>query len=171
MSSFCYDLENIQMPLEWKQSKPAPDPFEAIAGDLTAYQVHFADSLAIDDAGIETVIGEIVSKALGFSEANTGERAVRLLFLWDVVYATLTAVYTDESMMYDAHHVTKCYFGEIDKAGSADELSDDICQAIESCLAQSRGGLIPSTMSVFFSNRDRASVGVAKFKAQPLTNG
>ena len=30
------------MPLVWKSAKPAPDPFEAVAGDLTEYQVHLA---------------------------------------------------------------------------------------------------------------------------------
>lgn len=159
------------MSLVWQSSKPAPDPFAAVAGDCTTYQVHFAESAAIDHPGLEDAIGEVVRKAFGFSEANKGERPKRILFLWDVVYATLTVVYTDDSMMYDSRHVTKCYFAELDKEGTGGELRNDIRRMIESSVAHSRRGLIPETMPVYYSDQDRASVGAADFKAQQLTNG
>jgi hypothetical protein len=159
------------MRLVWKSSKPAPDRFEALAGAQTEYQVHFAQSAAVDPADIEAAIAEVVKKALGFSEANRGERSKRLLFLWDVVYATLTVVYTDDSMMYDARHVTKCYFAEVDKEGTAKVLSNEVRRMIDSSVAQSRHGLLSATMPVFYSDQDRASVGAAEFKAQQLTNG
>jgi len=158
------------MSLVWKPSKPAPDPFEAAAGDRTEYQVHFAQSAAVDPPGIESAIVEVVKKALGFCEANTGERSKRLLFLWDVVYATLTVVYTDDSMMYDARHVTKCYFAELDKVGTAEELSNEFRRMIESSVGHSRRGVVPVNMPIFYSDQDRASVGAAKFEAQQLTN-
>ncbi len=163
--------KDVDMSLVWKPSKPAPDPFEAVAGDQTEYQVHSAESAALDLPGIEAAIIEVVKKALGLSGSNSGKRCKRVLFLWDVVYATLTVVYTDDSMMYDARHVTKCYFAELDKEGKAKKLSSEIRQMIESSIAQSRHGLIPATMPIFYSDQDRASVGAAEFKAQPLTNG
>lgn len=159
------------MSLVWESSKPAPDPFEAAAGDRTTYQVHFAKSTAVDPDAIEAAIVEIVRTALNFSEANKGVRSKRLLFLWDVVYATLTVVYTDDSMMYDARNVTKCYFAELDKEGTARDLRSDIRRMIESSVAQSRHGLIPPTMPVYYSDQDRASMGAAAFEAQQLTNG
>ena len=135
------------------------------------YQVHFAESAAVDPGRIERAIAEFVKKALDFFEANKGDRSKRLLFLWDVVYATLTVVYTDDSMMYDAHHVTKCYFAEVDKAGTAMRLSNEVRLMIESSVAKSRQGVLAATMPVFYSDEDRASVGAAGFKAQQLTNG
>jgi hypothetical protein len=161
---------DVNMPRAWKSSKPHVNRFEAIVGDRTTYQVHYAESAAVDTAGIEATVIEIVRKALGFAEANKGNRSKRLLFLWHVVYATLTVVFTDDSMMYDAHHVTKCYFAELDKAGTAGDLSDDMRRMIASSLAQSRRGLRPPTMPVYYSDQDRASEG-ANFKAQQLTNG
>ncbi len=159
------------MRLVWKSSKPAPDPFEALAGDQTEYQVHFAQCAAVDAADIEAAIVEVVQKALGFAEANRGERCKRLLFLWDVVYATLTVVYTDDSMKYDARHVTKCYFAEVDKEGAGKALSKAVRRMIGSTVAQCRHGLLSATMPVFYSDQDRASVGAVNFKAQQLTNG
>ena len=159
------------MPLEWKSSKPAPDPFEAVAGDLTEYQVHFARSAALDHADIEAAIVEVVQKALGFAQANRGERCKRLLFLWDVVYATLTAVYTDYSMMYDARHVAKCYFAEVDKVGAGKALSNAVRGMIASTMARSRHDTLSEAMPVFYSDQDRASVAEANFMAQQLTNG
>lgn len=159
------------MSLVWQSSKPASDPFEAVAGDRTTYQVHFAKSVAVDPVAIEASIGEVVRKAFGFSEANKGERSKRILFLWDVVYATLTVVYTDDSMLYDACHVTKCFFAELDKESTGGELRNDIRRMIESSVAHSRRGLIPEAMPVYYSDQDRASVGAADFKAQQLTNG
>jgi len=159
------------MSLVWKSSKPAPDPFEAVVGDRTEYQVHFAESTAADTADVEAAILDVVKKAFGFSEANKGERGKRIVFLWDVVYATLTVVYTDESMMHDARHVTKCYFVELDESGSAKALSREVRRMIEAALAPSRLGFVPPTIPVFYSDQDRASVGEADFMAQKLTNG
>jgi len=157
------------MPLEWKASKPTLDPFGAVAGDLTEYQIHFAKSAAVDPAAIEAAIGDITLKAFGFCEANAGERTKRLLFLWDVVYSILTVVYTDDSMMYDARHVTKCSFSELDKEGRGGELSCDIRRWIKASVAGSRHGRLPETMPVFYSDQDRASYG-ADFEAEQLTN-
>jgi hypothetical protein len=159
------------MALVWEASQTAPDPFEAVAGDRTLYRVHFATCAAVDPTGIESAVIEIVRKALGFAEANKGQRSKRLLFLWDVVYATMTVVFTDDSMMYDAGNVTKCYFAELDKEETAGELSDDMRRMIASAVAQSREGRIPPTMPVYYSNQDRASMGAAEFEAQQLTNG
>src|SRR5438309_1090807 len=111
------------MSLVWQSSKPAPDPFEAVAGGRTEYQVHLAECAAVDPDDIKAAIVEVVKKALGFFEANTGECSKRLVFLWDGVYATLTVVFTDDSMMNDARHVTKCYFKELDQQGTAMTLS------------------------------------------------
>jgi hypothetical protein len=158
------------MSLVWQSTEPAPDPFEAVVGDLIKYQVQFAQSAAVDLDDVEAAIVEVVKKALGFSEATTGERSQRLLFLWDVVYATLTVVYTDDSMMYDARHVTKCYFAELDKEGTAGALSNQVRQMVDSSIARFRRGLLPARMCVFYSDEDRASVGEAKFKAYQLTN-
>ena len=108
---------------------------------------------------MEAAIVEVVRKALGFAKANRGECCIRLLFLWDVVYATLTAVYTDVSMMYDARHVTKCYFAEVDKKGEGKALSDEVRRMIASEAAQSRRGTLPEAMPIFYSDQDRASVG------------
>lgn len=154
------------MPLVWQTSKPAPDPFEATVGDRTTYQVHFAESEALDLPELEAAIGEVTKKALDFAEANKGERSKRILFLWDVVYATLTVVYTDDSMMHDARNVTKCYFAELDKEGTAGKLRGDIRRMIESGC-----GNFPVTVPVYYSDEDRASVGAKNFRAQQLTSG
>src|SRR5690606_34313396 len=106
------------------------------------------------------------------------ERAKRLLFLWDVVYATLTVVYTDDSMMYDAHHVAKCYFPAFDKLEpvnqanfeAAKRLSHDIRQIIESTMTHYRHGRGFGNLPIYFSDVDRASSGVG-FSAQQLPIG
>jgi hypothetical protein len=157
------------MALLWETSRPAPDPFEAIAGDRTEYQVHLAKSPAVDPLDIEAAIVEVVKKALSFFDANRGERSARLLFLWDVVYADLTVVYTDDSMMYDARHVTKCYFPALDGAGTAEALSEKTRRMIGTAVAQFRHGLIPACMPAFYSCEDRASVGPEDFEVQQLT--
>jgi hypothetical protein len=159
----------MDMPFMWKNSEPVVNPFNAFVGDRTECQVHFAESAAVDPVDIEAAIGEVVTKALSFLEANRGERSSRLLFLWDVVYANLTVVYTDDSMMHDARHVTKCSFPELDKAGTAEALSDRIRGMIASTVAQLRHGLIPASMPVFYSCDDRASVNPEDFRAQQLT--
>jgi hypothetical protein len=74
-------------------------------------------------------------------------------------------------MMYDSRHVTKCYFAEFDKEGTAEELSNDLRRMIESCVGRSSRGLIPAAMPVYYSDQDRASFGADEFEAQPLTNG
>jgi hypothetical protein len=140
-------------------------------GDPTAYQLHFAQSTAVDPVDIEAAIVEVVTKALGLSEANAGDRSKRLVFLWDVVYATLTVVFTDDSKMYDARHVTKCYFPELDKKGTGKALSNQVRQMLNSSMARIHHRLLPATMPVFYSDQDRASVGEKNFKAHQLTNG
>lgn len=157
------------MSLIWESPNPAPDPFEAVAGDWTVHQVHSAETTAVNPSDIDAAIVEVVKKGLSFSEANKGERSKRIVFLWDVVYATLTVVYTDDTMMYDARHVTKCYFVELDKKGNAKALSRDVRRIIESTVAQYRRERLPAIIPIFYSDQDRASVGEAHFKAQQLT--
>ena len=74
-------------------------------------------------------------------------------------------------MMYDARHVTKCYFAELDEEGTAKALSNKVRQMLDSSIAQFRHGILPATMPVYYSDEDRASMGKAEFKAYQLTNG
>jgi hypothetical protein len=154
--------------LDWRTSDPKANPFEATVGDLTTYRVHFAESNASQVSEIERAVADVVAKSLTFTQANSGGRAKRLLFLWDVVYATLTVVYTDDSMMYDAHHVTKCYFAEVDKAEIGEEPSGSIRGVLDREVSRQRGQSLPPTIAAYFSDEDRASVGAADFTAHQL---
>jgi hypothetical protein len=145
--------------LHWETSTPALDPFEASVGDLTTYQVHFAESVALKPSELAIALTEIVAKTLEFATANAGDRCARLIFLWDVVYAMLTVVYTDESMAHDAHHVVKCHFIKLDEEGVDDEVTDRVRAVLDSEVKRQRTGRLPPTMPVYFSDEDRASVG------------
>jgi hypothetical protein len=153
--------------LRWETSDPAPDPFEASVGDLTNYQVHFAESRALKPQALATALNQFVTKTLEFADPNAGTRCERLVFLWDAVYAMLTAVYTDESMAHDAPHVTKCHFTQLDEDGVDDEVTDYVRAVVASEVKRQRAGRLRPAMPVYFSDEDRASVGT-EFKAQRI---
>jgi hypothetical protein len=68
-------------------------------------------------------------------------------------------VYTDDTMMEDAHHVTKCYFSELDKAELGEALSAFVHQILEEEIGRRRDRDLLRTMPVYFSDEDRASEG------------
>lgn len=156
--------------LDWQTSEPRPNSFEAVAGDLTQYRVHYAESHARELPAVGRAVSGVVAKALGFASAYSGDRGKRLVFLWDVVYATLTVVYTDNSMMHDAHNVTKCYFAELDQARLGEQSSEPVRHFVTQELARQRGKLLPAALPAYFSDQDRASEG-ADFSAQLIDGG
>lgn len=153
------------MALIWQVSKPKSDPFAAIVGDRQLYQVHFAVSEAIHSADVENAIGEILGKALEFINDVQADRRTRLLILWDSVYAILTAVYTDFSMMQDAHLVTKCQFVAIDGTDVAKSLESELPRMIHAQISRLESNLSCCDLPIFYSAQDRASVGETGFSA------
>ena len=165
------------MALDWKTTEPVPDVFEASVGDTFLYVIHYAISLAESDDEIRRDLSETVYKALPYARAATGDRAIFLLLLWDAVYCNLTIVCSDESMMYDSQHVTKCEIHSLERVVS--EIEEDVFDTeteaislrIENILKNILNNIdenhLPNDMPILYSAKDRATVGDA-FTAKPL---
>ena len=167
--------------LEWRTSEPRPNPFEAIAGDLTEYRVHFATSAASAHSDLKRHLIEVVHKAISFAKENVGDNVSRMLFLWDGVYAILTVVCTDEKMERDAHHVISCQFSAIDEqlskflppgpawSAALNEFSSRVRRFLEGLAAAGHLDEIPASIGVYYSDQDRASLGSSDILVHRLT--
>lgn len=174
------------MELSWTKHDPRPDPFDAAVGVAFAYVVHRAKSTASSDNEIERDLEASIRKALPFARAAIDERTAggepvaKLLVLWDVVNCDLVVVSSDESMMYDASQVVKCYFLKLEEEryGFSDENFDveaaNRSAVIKKMLVRIFKSIdpteLPLKMPILFSDQDRASAGVEGFTAESLTN-
>jgi len=157
--------------LEWRSSTPLPDPFEAAVGDFTLYQVHFTKSLASKDSDLRSELAQVMEKAASFANENRRDTKLRLLFLWDGVYAAMTVIYTDEHNECDGRNVTKCQFTEIDKELNAiscnepqwHELQRRFTQRVRVIVEEhALNGVLdnlPREIDAYFSDQDRSSYG------------
>ncbi|HUQ71278.1 MAG TPA: hypothetical protein VM165_17250 [Planctomycetaceae bacterium] len=158
--------------LEWKTAGPKPNAFEATCGDTATYSVHFADSAADTDAEFRDHLSQVIRKAASFASLNLSGAISRIVLLWDGVYATLTVVYTNDTMERDACHVTKCRFSAIDERLNRPNLSDpawateqnDFTQRLQRMLEELVASHdlhnLPATVDIFFTDQDRASYGI-----------
>lgn len=167
--------------LKWESSGPVPNPFEAVAGGFTEYCVHIANCDSTEDGNLRAALADVIRKSLSFASTSLSGIATRLLFLWDAVYADLTVVYADESMMEDAPQVTKCTFvafgDQLDEIAARDEdeweeaseaLSARIRRLLEDQLASCDLRMLPPRMTVYFSDQERSS-GPSEFVAHQIT--
>lgn len=165
------------MSIKWKAEKSAPDPFAAAVGDMITYHVSYGNSDAITDGDIKIDLTEVIEKALAFARSATGERAANMLFLWDAVYCCLTVVCSDEAMMEDSPHVTKCSIdsleAEIYEIPPEDDAlfereSKSISEKIQGMLKEILGDydtkMLPSDMPILFSDEERSSVPEEEFR-------
>jgi hypothetical protein len=161
-------LNSAERDLTWKTGGPRPSPLAPITLDFTEFRVHFATSIAETNADFKNHLAQVVQKAASFASANITDGISRLLFHWDVVYALLTVVYTDESMTKDAHHVVKCDFTTIDerftiKPGDWTSLAVayDFSRQIRAMLGElvSANPLdgLPASIGIYYSDCDRGS--------------
>lgn len=174
------------MDLSWTKHDPRPDPFEAAVGETFVYVVHRAESTASSDTEIERDLEASIRKALPYARAAIdeptagGQPVAKLLVLWDVVNCDLVVVSSDESMMYDASQVVKCYFLHLEEEryGFSDE-NFDVEAAKRSAVIQKMlikifknidSVELPAEIPILFSDQDRASTG-ERFTAQSLING
>ena len=100
--------------LVWKNSEPRVNPFDAVAGESYEHEVHHAISSSVSDRDVTNDLVEIIHKALMYMHDASTERSAKMLILWDMVYFTLTIVSTDETMLLDERHVTKCTFAGLE---------------------------------------------------------
>lgn len=99
--------------LTWQHPRPAPNPFEAVADDLTEYEVHLCT--AREHAGEdETVLAALLAPTLAAAEQVEREEARFVLFDFDPLYSLLTAVVTDGDRTRDERHVFKLSLGDWD---------------------------------------------------------
>lgn len=176
--------------LKWTSHPPAPNPFEAVAGDDTEYQLHEATSDAGDDAALRAALPEVVDKALSFAEGNLTSWTTRLLLLWDQVYCQFTVVYVDDAMARDARDVVQCRFEALDEKmqefdsddedadtddaeweAATAELSERVKAILQADLSQRDLSMLPAGMTIHYSDVDRATCDEGKFEAQRLVRG
>jgi len=169
--------------LEWRIGPPCPDPFAAIAGELTLYQVHFASSKALMTAELKGDLSQVVEKAVSLANENLRDDISRLLFLWDSVYSVFTVVYTDEKMEHDARQVTKCGFTAIDEHFQRGEFLHPrqfaernkfgriVCATLEDLAAAGYLNALPPAIDAYFSDHDRASCGSSSIPVHRIPMG
>jgi hypothetical protein len=93
------------MKLKWKAAKPAASPFEP---DGPVYQVRSAELAKTANLSMRVALAAVVDEALRLAPANLDGTRSLVLFEWDVVYSTLTVVFTD-ARRNDAPDVLKLF--------------------------------------------------------------
>ncbi|MDC0603579.1 hypothetical protein OAP14_11290 [Aliiglaciecola sp.] len=56
------------MTILWEVGEPQPNPFEAIAGDLTEYVVHYASSESTTENNVISELHECIDRAIDLNE-------------------------------------------------------------------------------------------------------
>jgi hypothetical protein len=100
--------------LKWTHANPAPNPFEALAGDSTEYEVHLCEASASNDED-QTILSEFLRPALLAALSVTREDAKSILFIFDPVYSLLTVVATDTDRRQDERIVYKLSLSDWDE--------------------------------------------------------
>jgi hypothetical protein len=97
------------MDLTWRKHEPRPSPFGLVAGNPTEYVVYTLSVTSRDDVDVRAAISESVAQMCRLASANITASTEIVLFEWDVVYSTLTVVYTDRERTLDARDVLKVF--------------------------------------------------------------
>ena len=90
----------------WEKHEPAPSPFGLVAGNPTEYVVHTLKVEGDDDETVRTAVTEAVAQMCRVAGDNL-EGTDFVLFEWDVLYGTLTVVFTTRGRTRDARDVLK----------------------------------------------------------------
>jgi len=165
------------MTITWQAEKSAPDPFATAVGDTIEYHVAYGNSDAVSESDIKTDLAEVIENALPFARSATGQRAANMMFLWDAVYCCLTIVCSDETMMEDSPHVTKCSIDSLEAKVYEIPMEDDaflerelivISETIRGMLKEILENFdandLPSDMPIMFSCEERSSVPEEVFR-------
>jgi hypothetical protein len=117
----------------WTHPKPAPNPFEAVAGDFTKHAVHLCDAHAHKNEEVE-ILASVLEPALETAEEVKRPEARFVLFTFDAVYSMLTIVVTDAKRTRDEREVFKLIFREWDhdmqEGNVADSEVDKRCEEL-----------------------------------------
>jgi len=93
------------MKLNWKTARPAPSPFDK-GGPV--YRVRSAEFLKTANLSMRAALRAVVAEGLRLAPANLDGSRALVLFEWDLVYSTLTVVFTD-AKRNDAPDVLKLF--------------------------------------------------------------
>jgi hypothetical protein len=85
----------------WKVTPPRPNPFEAVAGDLTEYTVHLLTIERSDDAFLRDRFTEFVATVLRFADRRSRPETRLIAFMFDVVYSCLTVSLFDPDFTHE----------------------------------------------------------------------
>src|SRR5436853_7325536 len=77
----------------WSVAPPQPNPFAAVAGDLTEHQVRLLEVKARGDSAVEDAVIEVITTVLAHAGDNITKDRRCIVFVWDTVYSTLTVTY------------------------------------------------------------------------------
>lgn len=102
------------MTILWEVSESQPNPFEAIAGDLTEYVVHYASSESTTENNVISELHECIDRAIDMFDINIVPDSHFFLITWDEVYSSITLTVADYKMERESTHVIKFSFLGID---------------------------------------------------------
>src|SRR4051812_33353031 len=107
----------------WKHPDPAPNPFEAIVGELKQYAVHLCEARAHENDE-EDILAGVLQPALEAAIQVKREDARCCLCDFDAVYSLLTVVVTDRHREKDEREVFKLIYHDWDEQIQKRNLSD-----------------------------------------------
>lgn len=81
--------------LRFTVEAPAPDPFEAVAGDDREYTVHHLEIPQRADRFVRAGLAAVVTRVVRLAPANITRKRKRIMFAWDPTYSTLTVTFSD----------------------------------------------------------------------------
>jgi hypothetical protein len=74
----------------WKVTRPLPDPFESVTGDLTEYTVHLLTIERADDGFLRERFTESIGTVVRFADRRSRPETRLTAFMFDVVSCLLT---------------------------------------------------------------------------------
>ena len=157
----------MSIKLDWIESKPALNPFEAAAGSKTEHVVYLAHFKELGEAELKSAFISCIEKAIELLPKNIGDDSRYLLFEWDVVYSALTVVVTDDTKQNDSRYITKCIMSTLDEKmkelattsensweSKTEEFSELVRDWIHNYLTTS-GGFMRYSLVAVFHNESR----------------
>ncbi len=108
----------------WRVSEEV-DRFAAAVGVASSYRVHSLPIPSSDDERVHASFVDMFERVISHGLGQLGEGRNVILFIWDVVYSTLTVVATDRKRSSDGPDVFKLFCTGWDKTGSQGEGFDD----------------------------------------------
>jgi hypothetical protein len=97
------------MTLQWNESTTSQLP-EGVVGEQERYIVHASSSAAKSESEIVADVNGCIDKAAQLMGDNIVDASLYLLFNWNPVSATLTAVVTDDTKTKDSLHIVCCSY-------------------------------------------------------------